>query len=71
MPPDSTGPAPSVEVAFVTDDVAGDFERAGSTGAEAVTPPTQKPWGQTVSYVRDLNGYLVEICSAVQLPSPG
>lgn len=65
MPPDSTGPAPSVEVAFVTDDVAGDFEKAVQAEAKAVTPPTQKPWGQTVSYVRDLNGYLVEICSPV------
>jgi hypothetical protein len=26
-------------------------------------PPTVKPWGQTVSYVRDLDGFLVEICS--------
>jgi lactoylglutathione lyase len=27
-----------------------------------------KPWGQKVSYVRDLNGCLVEVCSPVPQP---
>jgi lactoylglutathione lyase len=25
--------------------------------------PTKKPWGQTVAYVRDLDGHLVELCT--------
>jgi predicted enzyme related to lactoylglutathione lyase len=33
--------------------------------AKSVSPPTQKPWGQTVSYVRDNNGFLIEICSEI------
>jgi len=53
------------EVCFVTDDVSAAFERAVSAGCVAVSPPTDKPWGQTVSYVRDLNGCLVEIASPV------
>lgn len=53
------------EVAFVTADVAADFERAVAAGASPVAQPAQKPWGQTVSYVRDHNGFLVEICSAI------
>jgi lactoylglutathione lyase len=57
--------APGIEIAFVTEDVAGSFGRAIEAGAVSVTEPKQTPWGQTVSYVRDLNGVLVEICSPV------
>jgi lactoylglutathione lyase len=53
------------EIGLVTDDVAGGYRRAVSAGATPVQEPTVKPWGQTVSYVRDNNGFLVEICSAV------
>jgi lactoylglutathione lyase len=59
------GTAAGIELAFVTEDVAEDFRRATDAGAAAVTDPHQTPWGQTVSYVRDLNGVLVEICSPV------
>lgn len=59
------GPAHAVEVAFVTDNVAASFAHAVEAGAVAVAEPKVKPWGQTVSYVRDLNGFLVEICSPV------
>lgn len=58
-------PAPGIEIALVTDDVAAAYERALENGATAAMAPVAKPWGQTVSYVRDLNGYLVEICSPV------
>ena len=51
------------EVAFVTDDVAAAYATALAAGAAAYEAPHAKPWGQTVSYVRDLNGFLVEICS--------
>lgn len=54
-----------VEVAFVSDDVPAAFRNAVDAGATSVVAPMQKPWGQTVSYVRDLNGFLVEICSPV------
>ena len=54
---------PAVEVVLVTDDVAAGFEHAVAEGAQAVKPPKEMPWGQTVSYVRDMNGFLVEICS--------
>jgi lactoylglutathione lyase len=39
------------------------FKRAIAAGAIEVARPARKPWGQTVSYVRDPNGLLVEICS--------
>ncbi|MFO1183343.1 MAG: VOC family protein [Bauldia sp.] len=57
--------APAVEVALVTGDVAAAYKRAVAAGATAVAKPKTKPWGQVVSYVRDRNGFLVEICSAV------
>lgn len=53
------------EVAFVSNDVSSNFHRAIKAGASSVLEPTAKPWGQVVSYVRDLNGFLVEICSEV------
>ena len=52
-----------IEIAFVTDDVASAFHQATNFGAIEVQQPSQKPWGQTVAYIRDLNGLLIEICS--------
>jgi lactoylglutathione lyase len=56
---------PPFELALVSDDVPGAFDNALKEGATAVSSPATKPWGQTVSYVRDNNGFLVEICSPV------
>ncbi len=28
-----------------------------------VVEPNTKPWGQVVAYVRDLDGFLIEICT--------
>ena len=53
------------EVAFVTDDVPAAYAKAVAAGATPVQPPAAKPWGQVVSYVRDLNGVLVQLCTAV------
>ena len=57
--------AAGAEVGFVTGDVPASFRRAVDAGATPLVEPTTKPWGQVVSYVRDLNGVIVEICSAV------
>lgn len=54
------------EIAFSTDNVQAAYDRALAAGAQAVNPPSQKPWGQMVGYVRDLNGVLVEICSSME-----
>ncbi|RGP38278.1 VOC family protein [Pseudotabrizicola alkalilacus] len=63
--------APVFEVAFETTDVRAAYDRAVAAGAAPVQPPRDEPWGQTTSYVSDPNGYLVEICSVVQLPNAG
>jgi lactoylglutathione lyase len=57
--------APPFELGLVTDDVESSFRRALASGAVEVGPPEKKPWGQIVAYVRDLNGFLVEICSEI------
>jgi catechol 2,3-dioxygenase-like lactoylglutathione lyase family enzyme len=54
---------PAVEIGFVFDDVEAAYRRAVAAGATPVSPPAQKPWGQTVAYVRDDDGILVEICT--------
>jgi len=59
-------PAAGFEIALVTVDVEGSMQRALEAGAQLVKPAEQKPWGQEVGYVRDLNGVLVEVCSPIQ-----
>lgn len=54
-----------VEVAFATENVEQVYEAAINAGAIEVSRPAVKPWGQTVGYVRDINGFLVEICTPI------
>ncbi|MCO6188327.1 VOC family protein [Rhizobium sp. L1K21] len=63
--------SPTFEIALETDDVAAALSRALAAGATPVQEVREEPWGQTTAYVGDPNGYLVELCSAVQLPNPG
>lgn len=55
--------SPAFEIGFVTNDVQAAYDKAVLHGALAVSKPATKPWGQTVSYVKDCNGFLIEICS--------
>lgn len=55
--------SPCFEVAFTTPDVPAAVARAVAAGAPLVQAPEDMPWGQTVAYVADLNGFLVEICT--------
>lgn len=52
-----------MEIALVTDDVTAAHTAALAAGGVEVSKPSQKPWGQVVSYVRAPNGVLVELCS--------
>jgi lactoylglutathione lyase len=58
-----TKPPLGFEVALLTSDVPELYARAVKAGAASVSEPATKPWGQTVAYVRDLNGFLVELCT--------
>lgn len=64
--PNRPGDAPAgAEVAFVAADVPAAYARALAAGAAAQHEPVTEPWGQVVAYVRDADGFLVEICGAV------
>ena len=52
-----------IELGFTTDDVESAFQKAIAEGAVKVKAPEEKPWGQVVAYVKDIDGYLVEICT--------
>ena len=56
---------PGVEVGLIVPDVFAAVGRALAAGALLVADPTVKPWGQTVAFVRDIDGFLVELCSAI------
>ena len=54
-----------VEIAFTTENIEADFEKALQAGATLYEPLTEKPWGQKVGYVLDNNGFLIEICTPI------
>ncbi len=54
---------PGVELAFITDTIVEDFQKAIDAGAIEYAPIVEKPWGQKVGYLRDLNGFLIELCT--------
>ncbi len=58
--------APSFEIAFETDNVSEQFNRAVQAGATAIKSPEEMEWGQVISYVADIDGYHIEICSPIQ-----
>ncbi|MBX7067617.1 MAG: VOC family protein [Parachlamydiales bacterium] len=54
---------PGCEISFTARDVHRSLNHAVKAGAELIASPEEKPWGQTVAYVRDSNGILIEIAS--------
>ena len=54
----------AIELGFVTDDIQATWEQAIEAGATVLEPIVKKPWGQEVGYLRDPNGFLIEICTA-------
>ncbi|MEX1167314.1 MAG: VOC family protein [Hydrogenophaga sp.] len=56
------------EIALVTHDVADALARALGAGCRLLQAPETMSWGQTVAYVADLNGFVVELCTPVGTP---
>lgn len=56
-------PPANIELCLVFDDVAAAFTHAVACGASALAAPAVKPWGQTVAYLRDPFGTLIELAS--------
>lgn len=57
--------AAAFELCLVCDSPEQAYDHAVAAGAVALKPAERKPWGQQVAYVRDLNGCLVELCTAM------
>ena len=55
-----------VELAFTTENIETDFKKAINFGAIEYEPITEKPWGQKVGYLRDINGFLIEVCTPIK-----
>jgi len=56
-----------ITLAFVTDDVDEIMNKALPLGAILVENPIKKPWGQIVGYIRDIDGFLLEVCTPVNI----
>jgi lactoylglutathione lyase len=54
-----------MELGMVTDEVQAAHAKALAQGASELSPPSLKPWGQTVSYLRCPDGTLVELCTPI------
>jgi len=54
-----------VELAFFADNVVAAFQKAIEAGAVALAAPKLMPWGQTVAYVRSVEGTLIGLCSPI------
>lgn len=57
---------PNFEIAMVSEDVAAAVHTAVEAGATLMQAPKEMPWGQTIAYVADCDGVLVEICTSMQ-----
>lgn len=55
-----------IELGFITDNVEALVEKSINNGAVLYEDITAKPWGQTTAYIKDLDNYLVEICTEIQ-----
>ena len=55
----------AIELGFVTENVLETIEAAKNNGATVIEEPKQKPWGQIVAYIRDIDGFLIEICTSM------
>lgn len=53
------------EIALVTENVPDAHKKAVAAGAQELSAPITKPWGQVVSYVRCPDGILVELCTPI------
>jgi uncharacterized glyoxalase superfamily protein PhnB len=54
-----------IELGFVVEDVTKAIEKVVQAGGKIYEEQKVKPWGQTVGYVLDNNGFLIELCTAM------
>ena len=54
-----------IELAFTTSEIEKVMESAIESGAIRLEETVTKPWGQKVGYLRDINGFIIEICTPI------
>ena len=54
-----------LELAFTTNNVEETMKKAIANGATLLESAVTKPWGQEVGYLKDLNGFILEICTPI------
>lgn len=64
-PVEPTHPPVGASITLTTADVESAVQAALAAGGTPYVEPMEKPWGQTVAYIRDPNGILVEIATAM------
>lgn len=52
-----------IELGFTTDNVEETVKAAINSGGTILENPKTKSWGQVVAYIRDIDGFLIEICT--------
>lgn len=60
--------APGFEIGFKVSDVDAAYAHLLERGAEPVTAPADRAWGQRTAYVRDPDGHLLELVQQLRLP---
>ena len=55
-----------IELGFVVENVEQALDQVLKVGGTLYEPLQVKPWGQTVAYVTDCNGFLIELCTAME-----
>ena len=62
----TSGQPVGVELALTSNEIEKDYEKAIQAGAVMFEPIVEKPWGQKVGYVLDINNFLIEICTPIK-----
>lgn len=62
----TTGKPFGIEMGFTSETPEKLFTKAIKAGATEVEKIIIKPWGQKVGYLKDNNGFLIEICSPIK-----
>lgn len=55
-----------IELGFVTEKLEEILEQSQKAGATIIESIKVKPWGQKVAYLRDLDGFLIELCTPMR-----
>ena len=62
---DPNRPPVGASVTLLSDDVPAAVAKAAAAGATVYVEPTVKPWGQTVAYLVDPSGVLLEVATPI------